>query len=178
MTKLTGFRWLDLRSPVRALSVQRTVFLSPFFLSAMNAGHRMDALHFPSLSPARLKSIEQRGSPHNFFFVNCALPNLRFKSLSVSFTHARFLRFLSGLLCLLLVVSIVIISDNIFFFFWIFNENTTNRDLRVIVFDEWLEMLKKERIYFIMFLCFLLKDSVSLVPLLWWFGRESIFQKE
>lgn len=148
MTKLTGFRWLDLRSPVRALSVQRTVFLSPFFLSAMNAGHRMDALHFPSLSPARLKSIEQRGSPHNFFFVNCALPNLRFKSLSVSFTHARFLRFLSGLLCLLLVSSVnCYYFRQYFFFFWKFDENdTTNWDLRVIVFDEWLKMLKKERI--------------------------------
>lgn len=151
MTKLTGFRWLDLRSPVRALSRCNAPFSSRLSCSPMNAGHRMDAFHFPSFALLVTGQIEKhrvKRIPHNFF-VNCVLPNFGLHTRDFSDM---------GLLCYL-VCGFFVISDDTFLFF-----------------DKWLEF----NVYFIVFLRFLAKiraknrDSCAIVTMIW----KRIFQKE
>lgn len=152
MTKLTGFRWLDLRSPVRALSRCNAPFSSRLSCSPMNAGHRMDAFHFPSFALLVTGQIEKhrvKRIPHNFF-VNCVLPNFGLHTRDFSDIGAS----------LLLGLWILRYFGRYFSFF----------------FDKWLEF----NVYFIVFLRFLAKiraknrDSCAIVTMIW----KRIFQKE
>lgn len=162
MTKLTGFRWLDLRSPVRALSRCNAPFSSRLSCSPMNAGHRMDAFHFPSFALLVTGQIEKhrvKRIPHNFF-VNCVLPNFGLHTRDFSDIGAS----------LLLGLWILRYFGRYFsFFFWKFNENDELRQLYLI--NDWNSMSILSYSY--AFLRRFGLKTVILVPLLRWFGRES-----
>lgn len=145
MTRLTGFRWLDLRSPVRALSRCNAPFSSRLSCSPMNAGHRMDAFHFPSFALLVTGQIEKhRGSPTIF-------SSIAFFPISV---YIRAISPISGLLCYL-VCGFFVISDDTFFF----------------LINDWNSMSILSYSY--AFLRRFGLKTVILVPLLRWFGRES-----
>lgn len=149
MTRLTGFRWLDLRSPVRALSRCNAPFSSRLSCSPMNAGHRMDAFHFPSFALLVTGQIEKhRGSPTIF-------SSIAFFPISV---YIRAISPISGLLCYLVCRFFVISDDTLIFF------------------DKWLEF-NVYFIIFLRFLAKIRaknRDSCAIVTMIW----KRIFQKE
>lgn len=145
MTRLTGFRWLDLRSPVRALSRCNAPFSSRLSCSPMNAGHRMDAFHFPSFALLVTGQIEKhrvKRIPHNFF-VNCVLPN--------------YIRAISPIWG--------------FFVTWFVDSSLFRTILFFFLINDWNSMSILSYSY--AFLRRFGLKTVILVLLLRWFGRES-----